>query len=68
LKVKYHLMAREMNLKEKSKTYLVDNLLYGIGFPSIEQVANIHLLKNFKVPNIATFTGLEDPTRHLENY
>jgi hypothetical protein len=31
-------------------------------------VASFHLPEKFKVPNITTYTGREDPVEHLDNY
>jgi len=65
---KYNGLQQEVYRKEKGRTFLVHNLLNGIASPFTYQIAAVLLSEKFKVSSIATFTGIEDPTKHLNNY
>jgi hypothetical protein len=65
---KYELMAEVIYQRDKGKTSLIENLLQRIASPFIDQVVVLRLPEMFKVPDIATFTGLEDLIEHLENF
>jgi hypothetical protein len=65
---KYNCLQKEVHQKEKGKTSLVDNLLHGTASPFTDRISAVLLLKKFKIPSIATFIGIEDPTEHLDNY
>jgi hypothetical protein len=59
---------RRSTKKKKGRLYLVDNILHGTTSPFTDQIAAVLLPENFKVPSIATFTRIEDPAEHLNNY
>jgi hypothetical protein len=61
-------LFEEFHQRDKGKTSLVDNLLQKTASPFINQVASFCLPEKFKVPDIAIYTELEDPIKHLENY
>jgi hypothetical protein len=58
----------EMERKDKSKFIVVDKLLLGTGSPFTKRVANYRLPDKFKVPQILSYVGDEDPLDHLENF
>jgi len=47
---------------------LVENLLQKTTSPVTEDVANILLPEKFKILEISFYTGLEDPSEHLDNF
>jgi hypothetical protein len=53
---------------EKGKTSLVDNLLHETASLFTDLIYVVLLPEKFKIPNIATFTGIKDPIEHLDNY
>jgi hypothetical protein len=65
---KYNSLQQDVHQKEKGKTSLLDHLLHGIASPFIDQITTVLLPKKFKIPSIEEFTGIEDPTDHLDNY
>jgi hypothetical protein len=65
---KYNRLQQEVHQKEKGKTSLVDNLLHGTTSLFTDRISIVLLPKKFKIPSIATFTEIEDPTEHLDNY
>jgi len=44
----------------------VDYLFQNTASPFTDEVANFHLPEKFKIPDILTYTGFEDPIEHLE--
>lgn len=65
---KCNLLQQKILQKEKGKMSLVDNMLHRIASPFTDPIAAVYLPEKFKVHSIATFTGLEDPTEHRDNY
>jgi hypothetical protein len=65
---KYNHLQQEVHQKEKGKTSLVDHLLHGTASPFTDQISRVLLPEKFKIPSIVTFTRIEDPTQHLDNY
>jgi len=61
-------MYIEMERKDKSKSVVVDKLLFGIGSPFTRRVANYQLPEKFKIPHILSYAGDGDPFDHLENF
>jgi len=64
---KYNHMQLEIQQKSKGKISRVDNLL-NRSSSFTKHILAIQLLKKFKIPTIQTYTGVEDPTEHLDNY
>jgi hypothetical protein len=61
-------MAREMEMRDKSKAIVVDKLLLGTRSPFSRRVQNYRLLEKFKVAQILSYIGIGDPIEHLENF
>jgi hypothetical protein len=66
-KDKYNLLQQKIQQNNKGKISRVDSLL-NRSSPFTERVMAIQLPKKFKIPAIQTYTGIEDPTEHLDNY
>jgi hypothetical protein len=64
---KYNQLQQEIQQKGKGKISRVDSLL-NRSSPFTEHIMAIQLPKKFKIPTIQTYTGIEDPTEHLDNY
>jgi hypothetical protein len=64
---KYNQLQLEIQQKSKGKVSRVDSLL-NMSSPFTEHILAIQLLEKFKIPTIQTYTGVEDPTEHLDNY
>jgi hypothetical protein len=64
---KYNQLQLEIQQNNKGKISRVDNLL-NRSSPFTERVMAIQLPEKFKIPAIQTYTGIEDPTEHLDNY
>jgi hypothetical protein len=45
-----------------------DDLLQKSASPFADRVASFRLPEKFKVPDIKTYIGQEDPVEHLDNY
>jgi hypothetical protein len=65
---KYNRLQQEIHQMEKGKTSLVDNLLHETASLFTDLIYVVLLPEKFKIPNIATFTGIKDPIEHLDNY
>ncbi len=50
-------MAREMEMRDKSKAVVVDKLLLGTRSPFSRRVQNYRLLEKFKVAQILSYIG-----------
>lgn len=59
-------MYIEMERKDKSKSVVVDKLLFGIGSPFIRRGAIYQLPEKFKIPQILSYAGDRDPFDHLK--
>jgi hypothetical protein len=57
----------EIEMKDKSKSIVVDKLLMSTGSPFTIRGANYRLPEKFKVPQILSYAGDGDPFDHLEN-
>jgi hypothetical protein len=64
---KYNQLQHEIQQKSKEKISRVDSLL-NRSSPFTKCIMAIQLLEKFKIPTIQTYTGVEDPTEHLDNY
>jgi hypothetical protein len=64
---KYNQLQLEIQQNNEGKISRVDSLL-NRSSPFTERVMAIQLLEKFKIPAIQTYTGIEDPTEHLDNY
>jgi hypothetical protein len=64
---KYNHLQLEIQQKGKGKISRVDSLL-NRSSPFTECITTVQLLEKFKVSTIQTYTGVEDPTEHLDNY
>lgn len=64
---KYNQLQLEIQQKGKGKISQVDSLLNSSS-PFAECITVVQLLEKFKVSAIQTYTGVEDPTEHLDNY
>jgi len=64
---KYNQLQLEIQQKSKGKVSRVDSLL-NRSSPFTEHILAIQLSEKFKIPTIQTYTGVEDPTEHLNNY
>jgi hypothetical protein len=63
----YNQLQHEIQQKRKGKISRVDSLL-NRSSPFTERIMVIHLHEKFKIPTIQTYTGVEDPAEHLDNY
>lgn len=59
---KYNRLQQEVHQQEKGKPSLVDNLLHGTTSPFTDQISEVLLPEKFKIPSIAPFIGIKDPT------
>jgi hypothetical protein len=64
---KYNQLQQEIQQNNKGKISRVDSLL-NRSSPFTERVMAIQLPEKFKILAIQTYTGIEDPTEHLDNY
>jgi hypothetical protein len=64
---KYNQLQLEIQQKTKGKISRVDSLL-NRSSPFTECIMVVQLPKKFKISAIQTYTGVEDPTEHLDNY
>jgi C4-type Zn-finger protein len=64
---KYNQLQLEIQQNNKGKTSRVDSLLNSSS-PFTERVMAIQLPDKFKIPAIQAYTGIKDPTEHLDNY
>jgi hypothetical protein len=64
---KYNQLQLEIQQKGKGKISRVDSLL-NRSSPFAECITAVQLPEKFKVLAIQTYTGVEDPTEHLDNY
>jgi hypothetical protein len=64
---KYNQLQLVIQQNNKGKTSRVDSLL-NRSSPFTERVMAIQLPEKFKIPAIQAYTGIEDPTEHLDNY
>jgi hypothetical protein len=64
---RYNRLQLEIQQNSKGKTSRVDSLL-NKSSPFTERVMAVQLPEKFKAPTIQTYTGIEDPTEHLDNY
>jgi hypothetical protein len=64
---KYNQLQLEIQQNNKGKTSQEDSLL-NRSSPFTERVMAIQLPDKFKIPAIQAYTGIEDPTEHLDNY
>jgi hypothetical protein len=58
----------EMEMKDKSKSLVVDKLMSGTDSPFTSWVANYRLPEKFKVPHIMSYAGGGDSLDHLVNF
>jgi hypothetical protein len=58
----------EKERKDKSISVVVNKLLMGTDSPFTRRVADYRLPQKFKVPQILSYAGDEDPLDHLENF
>jgi hypothetical protein len=64
---KYNQLQLEIQQNNKGKTSQEDSL-FNRSSPFTERVMAIQLPEKFKILAIQAYTGIEDPTEHLENY
>jgi hypothetical protein len=57
-----------MEKKEKHKVAVVSKLFMGMETPFTKRVVEYPLPNKFKSPQISSYSGVGDPTEHLENY
>jgi hypothetical protein len=61
-------MAWEMGQKDKGKVAVVDRLLTGSSTLFTRRLVGYHLPEKFKVLQIQSYAGTEDPVEHLEYF
>jgi hypothetical protein len=64
---KYNQLQLEIQQKTKGKISRVDSLL-NRSPPFAECIMSVQLPEKFKILAVQTYTGVEDPTEHLDNY
>jgi hypothetical protein len=62
------LLFEVVHRKDRGKASLVDNLLQKPSSPFTDEVAKFLLPEKFKVPDVPTYTGVEDSIKHLDNF
>jgi hypothetical protein len=68
LEQRCNVLTAAIEWNDKGKASLVENLLQKMTSLFTEDVANIHLPENFKIPEIPFYTGPKDPVEHLDNF
>jgi hypothetical protein len=64
---KYNRLQLEIQQKGKERSSRVDNLL-NRSSPFTKRIMSIQLFEKFKIPSVQLYTGVEDPTEHLDSY
>jgi hypothetical protein len=62
------LLTKTVQHQHNGSTSRAGDLLQKSASPFADRVASFQLPEKFKVPDIKTYTGQEDPVEHLDNY